>query len=166
MPSPLPGPLQQSVPIGHLIVCPVPAVLTVHGLGSCVAVFLYDGRHRIGGLAHALLPGGSRAERERTPGKYVPSAIETMLRKFDDLGVRVADLVAKIAGGASMFVGVARERQGIGERNVRAAIRALEDLGIPVVGKDVGGCSGRTVQARTDDGVVEVSTLRQAPLRI
>lgn len=155
--------VQQTVPIGQLIVCPVPAVLSVHGLGSCVAVFLYDPRQRVGGMAHALLPGGSRFERERTPGKYVPSAIEAMLRKFDDLGVRAADLVAKITGGASMFLGVARERQGIGERNVRAALRTLADLGIPVVAQDVGGSCGRTVQARTADGVLEIRSLRQPP---
>jgi chemotaxis protein CheD len=156
--------VRQMVPMGQLVVCPVPAILIVHGLGSCVAVFLYDERHRVGGLAHALLPSGSRGERERTPGKYVSSAIEAMLRKFEDLGVAASELVAKVAGGAAMFVSAAREqRQGIGERNVRATLRALEERGIPVLGSDVGGCCGRTVQARTADGILEVSSLRQPP---
>jgi chemotaxis protein CheD len=155
--------LEQEVPIGQLVVCPVPAILTVHGLGSCVAVFFHDPRRCIGGMAHALLPTGSRAERERTPGKYVPSALEAVVRKFEDLGVRAHELVAKVAGGAAMFVGTARDRQGIGDRNVRAALRALQEMGIRVTGQDVGGSSGRTLRARTTDGVLEVSTLRQPP---
>lgn len=149
--------------MGQLVVCPIPAVLTVHGLGSCVAVFLYDGGRRVGGLMHALLPSGSRPERARTPGKFVPSAIEEMLRKFGELEVRPQDLVAKVVGGASMFVNMASEEQGIGRRNVHAALRALAELKIRVAGQDVGGASGRTVRARTLDGVVEVSTLRQPP---
>ncbi len=159
------GPLRQSVSIGQLLVCPVPAFLSVHGLGSCVAVFLYCARQQMGGLAHTLLPTGTRAERERTPGKFVPSAVELMLRKFEDFGVRTSDLVAKITGGASMFVGVARERQRIGERNVRAALRALQEAGVPVVGQDVGGSLGRTVVANTAEGVVEIRTLR-GPARV
>jgi len=166
MPAPPSEPLELSVPMGQLVVCPVPALLVVHGLGSCVAVFLHDRRRRIGGMAHALLPGGSRAERERTPGKFVASAIDLMLRKFEDLGVGVPALVAKICGGASMFLGVTCERQKIGDRNVRAALRALEELRIPVVAQDVGGTVGRTVRARTEDGVLEVSSLRQEPRTI
>lgn len=33
-----------------------PAVLAAYGLGSCVAVALYDPEARIGGLGHLLLP--------------------------------------------------------------------------------------------------------------
>ena len=158
--------LHHPVPMGQLLVCPVPAILTVHGLGSCVAIFLYTARHRIGGMAHTLLPGGSRSERERTPGKFVPSALEAMLRKFEDLGVEPAGLVAKITGGASMFAGAARERQPIGDRNVRAAVRALEEMEIPLVASDVGGTLGRTVRASTGDGTLEIRTLRQSPRSI
>ena len=32
------------------------AVISTIGLGSCVAIMLYDGSSRIGGLAHILLP--------------------------------------------------------------------------------------------------------------
>jgi chemotaxis protein CheD len=152
--------------MGRLLVCPVPAILSVHGLGSCVAIFLYAARQRVGGLAHALLPGGSRPERERTPGKFVASALEAMLRKFEDLGVDPAHLVAKLTGGASMFAGAAKERQSIGDRNVRAAVRALEEMKIPLVASDVGGALGRTIHASTGDGTVEIRTLRQPPRTI
>ncbi len=155
--------LEQPVPIGRLVVCPVPAVLTVYGLGSCVVIFLHHPDHRIGGLAHALLPSGKRSERERTPGKFVPSSVEVMLQKFDDLGVRGKGLVAKLVGGASMFVGATRERHGIGERNIRAAQKVLAEHGIPVVASDTGGHSGRSLRAYTQDGLLEVSTLRQPP---
>jgi chemotaxis receptor (MCP) glutamine deamidase CheD len=38
-----------------------PAILKAYGLGSCVAVALYDPEARIGGLGHLLLP--NRPER-------------------------------------------------------------------------------------------------------
>ena len=33
--------------------------ITTIGLGSCVAIVLYDAAARVGGLAHVLLPSGS-----------------------------------------------------------------------------------------------------------
>ncbi len=143
----------------------MPAILSVYGLGSCVAIFLYHARQHIGGMAHVLLPSGNRSERQRTPGKYVPSAIELMLRKFEDLGVSPDGLVAKLVGGASMFVGATRGGGGIGGRNVRAALRVLDETGIQVVATDVGGHRGRSVRAHTLDGHLEVSSLRQ-PARL
>ena len=32
------------------------SIISTIGLGSCVAIMLYDGSSRIGGLAHILLP--------------------------------------------------------------------------------------------------------------
>ena len=71
-------------------------IISTIGLGSCVAIMLYDGSSRIGGLAHILLPseGLSRdgANRAKFPGTAVPLLLEEMRK----LGAR-GPFVAKIA---------------------------------------------------------------------
>ena len=44
------------------------------GLGSCVAIVLYDAAARIGGLAHTLLPDESMARDRSNPAKFAASA--------------------------------------------------------------------------------------------
>jgi chemotaxis protein CheD len=64
------------VRIGDVKVAAGPSVLFTIGLGSCVAVALYDPERRIGGLAHAMLPDPrSGAVTRRRPVRHhgVPS---------------------------------------------------------------------------------------------
>jgi len=51
------------------------------GLGSCVAIILYDARARIGGLAHTLLPNESMARDRSNPAKFPASAV-VVLRRY------------------------------------------------------------------------------------
>ncbi len=57
-----------------------------------------------------------------------------------------AKLKAKIVGGANMFAFKhIQETETIGERNIAAVEGILAQLGIPIVGKHVGGSAGRTM---------------------
>ena len=46
-------------------------------LGSCVGLALHDRRHKVGGLAHIVLPR-ARGKTDR-PGKFVDTAIPTLI---------------------------------------------------------------------------------------
>lgn len=48
----------------------------------------------------------------------------------------------------------------IGPRNVDACRRALAKWGIPMVGEDVGGSTGRTIELHSEDGRLWVRTVR------
>jgi len=48
----------------------------------------------------------------------------------------------------------------IGERNIKAAKRALRDLGIPLVAEDTGGTYGRTMRFHISDGKVTISSIK------
>ncbi len=50
-----------TVGMGRLYVVDKPATLTCLGLGSCVALMLYDPKTNICGLAHVMLPDSSKA---------------------------------------------------------------------------------------------------------
>lgn len=148
------------VRIGDVKVARGDSLLFTIGLGSCVAVALWDPELCIGGLAHAILPtpGSGRAEAPR--GRFVETAVPELLRMMVDAGATAQQLRARIAGGASMFRDVL-ESEGLklGRRNVEAAQEALAKEGLQVEGEDVYGTYGRSVFLRTRDGRMLVTSV-------
>lgn len=135
-------------------------VLVTVGLGSCVAILLYDAEARVGGLAHVLLPSPALAARDANPAKFPQYAVPNLLELMTAQGARKNRVTGRLAGGASMFAALAPPGTvQMGERNLVAARQALSSHGVPLVGEAVGGDYGRTVRFRVRDGRVEVSTV-------
>ena len=134
----------------------------VYGLGSCLAVALFDPHARRYGLAHCLLPEqGQTTTTGRMPAKFVDQGITTLVEMLEAQGGRRSQLMAKLAGGAVMFQTLGREiRPHVGERNIETAHRVLRALGIPLAAEDVGGSEGRTVVADPARCIITITTLR------
>jgi chemotaxis protein CheD len=152
-----------SLRAGEMLVRTAPTRMIIHGLGSCVAVFLYDPEPRVGGLAHILLPGPPRLSDARS-GRYAPTAVAAMIDESIRLGARRSALLAKVTGGSRMFSfdGDA-DRVSIGDKNVESVLAALREAGIALVASDLGGDRGRTVLADLRDGSLTIRTVRGAP---
>ena len=147
------------VRMGELAVASRDEVLAAVGLGSCIGVALIDERSAIAGLAHVLLPEPSSG-REGGPGRFATTAVPALMQEVVRAGAARDRLVAKMAGGASMFSGLSNNGiAAVGQRNAAAVRRALEQLGIPLVGEDVGGTWGRTVHVQASDGAYIVSNV-------
>lgn len=132
------------------------------GLGSCVAIVLYDSVARVGGLAHVLLPYESMSRDRSNPAKFPATVVPLMLGDMRQLGARPERVTAKIVGGASMFGAlVPNGGVNIGERNVMAAREALATARLPIVAEDTGADYGRSVYLFVEDGRVEVRSLRK-----
>lgn len=116
-------------------------------LGSCVAVALYDEKQGIGGLNHFLLPVAEEVGSSPSP-RYGDYAISTLVEKLVDLGADRQNLKAKLYGGACVLPGTDCN-EAVGKKNIDYAERALAQLGIPVVEKEVGGDHARTIQFNT-----------------
>jgi len=139
----------------------VSGVLSTIGLGSCVAIALYDPTARVGGLAHVLLPNASAARDASNPAKFPETVVPLMIDEMTRLGAARARIRAKIAGGASMFSNLATtDGDNVGERNIEATRKALAVAGILVESEDTGGDHGRSVFLRLADGRVEVRSTR------
>ena len=137
-------------------------VLTTIGLGSCVAIALYDSTARVGGLAHTLLPDETMARDRSNPAKFAATAVSLLLAEMTRLGADAKRVSAKLVGGSSMFANLLPAGGiNIGDRNVAAARRALEQNGIRIVAEDVGSDHGRSVHFHLDDGRVEVRSLKK-----
>lgn len=138
-------------------------VIATIGLGSCVAIALYDRDAQVGGLAHILLPNKSMSRETSNPAKFPESIVPVMLDEMRRLGSSsTARISAKIVGGASMF-GQLGSTGGInvGERNIAATREVLAAASIPILAEDTGLDYGRSVYFHVADGRVEVRSLRK-----
>lgn len=137
-----------------------PAILITYGLGSCLAVALYDTEARRGGLCHIMLPSCTGTRTPGNPKKFADQCISEMLIDMKGGGCKAERMVAKIAGGARMFDLPNKEKSSIGERNRDAVLIELAKRRIPLVAEDTGGNYGRTVEFRTGNGDMLVKSLR------
>jgi chemotaxis protein CheD len=155
------------VHIGDVRVAAAESVLFTIGLGSCVAVALYDAELRIGGLIHAMLPDPVNGRSEVPRGRFATTAIPLAVELLEEHGAARSRLTARLAGGASMFRDVLDgDGLRLGRRNVDAARATLQQLQVPVAGEDVLGAHGRSVYFRTSDGLVLVTSVRHGTVTI
>lgn len=146
-----------TIPIADYKVSQSPDILRTI-LGSCVGICLYDPESRIGGLAHIMLPENNN--KSTNPKKYADSAIALMIDELLEKGANSERLVAKIAGGASMFKMPENSFIGsIGINNVKKVREVLNNYLITVIGEDVFGDYGRTVDFFLETGKLKIKSL-------
>jgi chemotaxis protein CheD len=165
-----------NVGVAEYFVTHNPHTLASFGLGSCVGVALYDDKHKIGGLAHVMLPDSHSMSKKGNPGKFADTAISSMIEEMERLGAKRSDIKARIAGGACMFTipGAINPRNvpgpclgmQIGERNIEAAKAALKELKIQLVAEDTGGNYGRTMRFDVSNGKVTISSIKHGAMEL
>ena len=154
---------ERAVGVAQCAVLRGSGTLVTHGLGSCVAIVLYDASARVAGLAHILLPNESYSRDRSRPTKFADTAIPYLIDEMRRAGAG-RRLTARLIGGASMF-GTLLSTNGVnmGDRNVASARVALGRAGVVITGEDVGGDFGRTVSVSVADGTVTVTSLLRGP---
>jgi chemotaxis protein CheD len=135
-------------------------VLVTIGLGSCVAIMLYDAAAEVGGLAHVLLPSPALTRGATNPAKFPQTAVPALLEQMAARGANPRRVTARLAGGASMFAALSAPGTiQMGERNVVASRQVLNSHGVPVIAESVGGEYGRTVRLHVTGGRIDVSSV-------
>lgn len=143
-------------------------VLKTTGLGSCIGLILYDPIEKAAGLAHIMLPDSDISrEHPIQHAKYADTAVPLLINSLLKLGAKKKQLIAKMAGGAQMF---SFDRSSdvirIGVRNAEACKRELANHGIPLVGEDVGGNYGRTIEFDLITGSLFIRSVNQVKKEI
>ncbi len=142
--------------IGEMVVTANPnAALIAYGLGSCVALSMWDPKARVAGLAHFMLPSGTLAD---PPVKFVDSGLPRFFSEFTRRGGDLRRAQMKAAGGAAMLAVVASTME-IGKRNAEALQAALREHGLRLQSADLGGKAGRTVQLEGSTGRLLVKSV-------
>ncbi len=136
-----------------------PNVLITYALGSCVGICLYDSITGISGMSHVLLPDSAMCPRDSNVMKFADTAIKELINRMHLHGASKHRLIAKIAGGAQLFNYEASSNlMRIGDRNVESVKIHLKKYNVKIISEDVGLNYGRTVEFRSDDGQVVITS--------
>jgi chemotaxis protein CheD len=137
--------------------------LVAYGLGSCVAICLFDAKSQVAGMAHVVLPG---ADPTGAPNaKYARTALPALIAGMQQQGAGDPKrYVARLAGGAQILaLGGSGKLPRIGDQNSLAVQEALKSSGIPLHGTDLGGSKGRSVWFNPrEGGRIRVRTIGSA----
>lgn len=134
-------------------------------LGSCVGVCIYDPELKVGGLSHIMLPSSKKPTNNIK--KYADTAIPHLIDELVKLGGDRRRMIAKIAGGSTMFRHTENSVMGdIGKNNISSAKEILARLKINIVSEDVGGDYGRTIDFYLETGELKIKTIGKEPKTI
>ncbi len=157
---------QINVRIADYAVAESGSVLITNGIGSCVAIVLYERAAKIGALAHILLPHDSLTAVHEPPAKSASAAVPVMVRRMRELN-GTGEIEARLVGGASMFAQLlVPGSMPLGSRNILSARAACAAANIPVVAEDVGGDHGRSVVFDIDSGSLLVKSIAKGDVRL
>lgn len=141
------------VGMADLNTCKAPDGITTLGLGSCVGIAIRDPVTKIGGLAHIMLPDSTEMKQNSNIPKFADTGIRELVSRLEKLGALKSRMVAKLAGGATMFsFQSSGNTMKVGERNVEASIKTLKELNIKILAQDTGLNFGRTVIFYPENG--------------
>jgi len=120
-------------------------VLITYSLGSCIGVTLFDPEVKVGGLIHCMLPLSKidPVKAEKNPLMFTDLGIPELLRAVFELGAKRENLVAKVAGAATVIDDGNLFR--IGERNYTVMRKVLWKNNILIAAEDVAGTLPRTM---------------------
>ena len=153
-----------SVGLGQWAVASGDGTLACLGLGSCVAVMLYDADAHVGGLVHVVLPSSSLSRDRDNPARFAETAVPLLLDHVLQAGAVRGRISARLVGGASLFLPLTPPGTvQIGQRNVHACRSALKALGIDITAEAVGGEAGRSMWFDVATGAVTVRTVGHEP---
>lgn len=119
--------------------------ISIYGLGSCIALILYDIENCIYAMSHILLPEAKHVHKkqaEKFPHKYADYSVLDLLNEVMKHGALKRNLKAIIVGGSNVFTNNCLE---VGKENISAVKKQLEMLKIELKDELVGGNKGRVV---------------------
>jgi chemotaxis protein CheD len=148
---------------GDLHLARGPAILKTI-LGSCVGATFWCERLGAGGLSHGVLPRGPvdwpATSSVQAGFYYVDLSLRYLVRQFDALGARRAEIQVKLFGGADVLsIAGVNGKLTVGALNCQAAAQVLAEEGLRVLASDLRGTRGRKILFDTGTGEVLVQRL-------
>lgn len=129
----------------------IDTILNSGAIGSCVVITAYDPHRQVGAMAHVMLPGESPQKSTSTPTKYAADAIAELLNQLSERGAKKEFISVCILGGANVLK---RVNDTIGSDNIASVEELLENSGLTVYAKSIGGTERRTTLFHIETGSV------------
>lgn len=154
------------LPMGHyaIINCKnsinnVDPKISIYGLGSCIALILFDYKNNVSGMSHILLPKSRQNKTINFPHKYADLSAKLLIQELINHGAMRKNIKAIIVGGSKIFD---LDENFMGINNTEAIKKELEKLEIKIIGENTGGSEGRAVIFDTKDFSVYVKSTRES----
>ena len=145
---------------GRVAVCRARGVLRAGAIGSCVVVVACDCKVRVGGMAHVMLPGAFHRGGLLEKTSYARNAVEKMRERMAALGAEVQRIRVCLVGGANVL-GDGHDSPGASV--VESLTSILDEAGMVVVAREVGGTRRRSCLLDMARGTVSYTTADSAP---
>ncbi|HME55392.1 MAG TPA: chemotaxis protein CheD [Candidatus Lokiarchaeia archaeon] len=138
---------------------------SIYGLGSCIALILFDKNSKTCGMSHILSPSckSKHGQRDDLPHKYADQSVPALVKNLLSKGAIFDYIKAIIVGGANVIGGSGL--MPVGTENIAIVKKTLDELGIPLIKEDVGGNKGRGVIFDTSNMSVSVKVTGEANYR-
>ncbi|MFX0035400.1 MAG: chemotaxis protein CheD [Candidatus Hermodarchaeota archaeon] len=137
------------LPIGHytLINCKnkpnnTNPKISIYGLGSCIALILFDCKNKVSGMSHILLPKAQKNKKIEYPHKYADLSVKLLVHELVKHGAMKENIKGIIIGGSKIFD---LDENFMGIDNIQAIKLELAKLNINILKEHVGGKEGRAV---------------------
>ena len=116
-------------------------ILRSTAIGSCIVIAAYDFNKRIGAMAHIMLPG-SAPDKTQGKTKYAADAIDEMIYKLTQTGVKKCDIEVCLVGGGNVLK---KKDDTVCKDNIESTTQLLEKKHIPVRDAVLGGTNRKGV---------------------
>ncbi|MFX1365704.1 MAG: chemotaxis protein CheD [Promethearchaeota archaeon] len=158
-----------ALPIGHYVIVHstnkvrnFDPKISIIGLGSCIALILFDSLKRVGGMSHVLLSNSKLHKNIEFPHKYADLSVKLLVQELIKHGAIKKNIKAIIIGGSKIFD---IEGNTIGTENINAIKKKLKELQIKIIGENTGGSEGRVVKFNTKEFSVYVSSTKESKFK-
>jgi len=125
-------------------------------LGSCIAACIRDPIARVGGMNHFMLPA-AEGEKGQT-ARFGAYAMEKLINEILKRGGHKSRLEVKIFGGGN----VTDSSSHVGDKNCQFVLDYLNNEGMNIAGKDIGGELPRRVHYHVATGKAFVRALKRS----
>lgn len=133
-----------------------PIKIMIYGLGSCIALILYDLENKIYAMSHILLPHSDHIKdniKIRFPHKFADCSVKDLVENMINQGAESQNIKAVMVGGSKIFQ---NHFNDVGAENIKVVKSELERLKIRIIREDIGGKRGRIIIYDTKDNSVYV----------
>lgn len=128
-------------------------------LGSCVAVCLFNKKLKFGGMNHFML--ASAREDEIPTGKHGNHSTRLLIKMMLSIDPNIKNIEASVFGGGNVTEALTKGTS-IGANNIVTARDVLNEYGINIIRKEVGGSYGRKIYFDNWTGEIETRKIQRS----
>lgn len=126
-------------------------ILRSNAIGSCIVIAAYDHTIKVGAMAHVMVPGAAPAGKTTQRTRYAADAIEELVNEMVNLGAEKDNIQTCLVGGGNVLK---RKDDFICQDNIASVVGILNNRGITIRAKDLGGTERRSISLDVEKGTV------------